>query len=277
MSKTSRDQQQAASTTSPTPRSTAASNDRPPSYSPTGTPRAGRRARTRPGPGREPSRAERYRTLIVIGAAVAAVALIGAFVFVSATKAAYSCTTIWEPEATASPAAGSTNPPGYVQPDMGRRHADVGSSVTYQYCAPASGPHDNKAGSGPIKPGLYGPDANVIPQGWIHNLEHGALVVLYTGSSAGVTPEGQKQLQAFYDTFPDSPVCGLSKGAAQEGPVIARFDQMATGYSAIVWGRVLPLQTFDTDAILNFYAAWGDQTNPEPKCAPTPSPSPSPG
>ena len=180
------------------------------------------------------------------------------------------------PQATASPAPGTTNPPGYVQPDMGRRHADFGTQVTYQYCAPASGPHDNKSGSGPIAPRLYGPDDAVIPQGWIHNLEHGALVVLYKGSSGGATPEGQKQLQAFFDAFPNSPVCDIAKGTSQ-GPVIARFDQMATDYSALVWGRVLPLETLDTNAILDFYATWGERTNPEPQCAPSASPSAAPG
>ena len=88
---------------------------------------------------------------------------------------------------------------------MGRRHVEFGTNVTYQYCAPASGSHYNKAGSGPIQPRLYGPQDTVIPQGWIHNLEHGALVVLYTGTSEGATPEGQRQLQAFYDVVPEQP------------------------------------------------------------------------
>ena len=166
---------------------------RPASLSPVGTPRVGRRAKARHRPGHEPSRLERYRTVLVAVAVVAAVALIGGFVFVSASRAAYTCTTVWAPAATASPAAGASNPPGYVQPDNGRRHVEYGAEVTYQYCAPASGPHYNKAGSGPIKPLLYGPQDSVLPQAWIHNLEHGAMIVLYTGSSEGATPEGQKQ------------------------------------------------------------------------------------
>jgi hypothetical protein len=148
--------------------------------------------------------------------------------------------------------------------------------VTYQYCAPASGSHYNQASTGPIAPRVYGPDDAVVPEGWIHNLEHGALVVLYTGSSQGATAEGQRQLQAFYDAFPNSPVCNIQKGTTQ-GPVIARMDQMATDYTAIVWGRVLPLQTWDPNAVLDFYAAWGERTNPEQQCAPITSPSPSSG
>jgi len=271
VSKESRRQQRAGSTTT-TPGAAPTTPSRPPSHSPTGTPRAGRRQHQRHTPGHEPSFLERYRTIIVAIVVVAAVSVIGAFVYTSATKAAYTCTTVWTPSPTPSPSAGMTNAPGYTQPDMGRRHVPYGTVVTYQYCAPASGYHYNQAGAGPITPRVYGPNDAVIPQGWVHNLEHGALVVLYTGSSAGATPAGQAQLQAFFDSFPNSPVCNIQKGTTQ-GPVIARFDQMATDYSALVWGRVLPLATLDTNAILEFYAAWGERTNPEPQCVPTPSPS----
>ena len=275
MSKASRRQQRTGSATqTATTQDTTTTSERPPSHSPTGTARAGRRAHPRHRAGAERSFIERYRTAIIAVVVVAAVALVGGFVFVSASSAAYTCTTIWSPSPTPSPAAGASNAPGYVQPDMGRRHVEFGAKVTYQYCAPASGSHYNKAGAGPIQPRLYGPQDTVIPQGWIHNLEHGALVVLYTGTSDGATPEGQKALQAFYDAFPNSPVCGIQKGTSQ-GPVIARFDQMATDYSAIVWGRVLPLETFDTAAILDFYETWGEKTNPEQQCTPAESPGPS--
>jgi hypothetical protein len=274
VSKESRRQQRAGHSTT-TPGTAPTTSGRAPSHGPTGTPRAGRREHPRRMPGREPSFMERYRTLLVVVVVIAAVGLIGAFVFVSATKAAYTCTTVWTPQPTPSPAAGTTNPPGYTQPDMGRRHVPYGTVVTYQYCAPASGSHYNQAGAGPIAPRLYGPEDVVIPQGWVHNLEHGALVLLYKGSSAGATPAGQQQLQAFYDSFPNSPVCNIQRGTTV-GPVIARFDQMASDYSAIVWGRVLPMTTLDTNAVLDFYAAWGEKTNPEQQCS-APSPSASPG
>ena len=65
-------------------------------------------------------------------------------------------------------------------------------------------------------------------------------------------------------------MCGTPKGVI--GPVIARFDQMSTPFQAIVWGRVLPLETFDQAKILAFWQQWGEKTNPEPQCA-APSPS----
>jgi len=231
--------------------------------------RAGRRERQRTM--YQPSFLERHRLAIIGAAGIVGVALISVFVFFSASQPAYACTTIWDPAPTPSPAAGATPALGFVQPDMGRQHAGLGDKVTYTYCAPASGSHYNKPGSaGPIPPRVYGPSDNVIPQGWIHNLEHGALVVLYTGSSSGATAEGQAQLRAFYDAFPPGPVCGTPKGVV--GPVIARFDQMSTPFQALVWGRVLFLDTFDQAKILAFWQQWGEKTNPEPQC-PKPSPS----
>jgi hypothetical protein len=214
-------------------------------------------------------------------ATIAGVALIAAFVFASASAAAYSCTTEWSPPPTASPGAGASPDLGYVQPDMGRSHVAVGSKVTYTYCPPASGSHNNASGAGPIAPRLYGPNDAAIPEGWIHNLEHGAMVIVYRGRDGdpGLTTEGQQALRALYDSFPISPVCGIAPGTSQ-GPVMARFDQMATPYAAIIWDRVLPLQTLDTAQILAFWQRWGERTNPEQQCAPpsvTPSAAPSAG
>ena len=158
---------------------------------------------------------------------------------------------------------------------MGRHHVNTGDKVTYTYCPPASGSHDNASGAGPIAPRLYGPNDVAVPDGWVHNLEHGAMVIVYRGREGdpGITSAGQDALRALFDGFPPSPVCGIAAGTSQ-GPVIARFDEMATPYAAIVWDRVLPLQTLDTAQILAFWQQWGEKTNPEPQCAP-PSASPS--
>jgi hypothetical protein len=218
---------------------------------------------------------ERYRGGVVGVAAIAGVALVAIFVFASASASAYSCTSEWSPSPTASPEAGASPSVGFVQPDMGRHHLGVGDKVTYTYCPPASGSHDNASGAGPIAPRLYGPNDSASPVGWVHNLEHGAMVIVYRGRDGdpGPTSAGQQALRTLYDGFPVSPICGIAPGTSQ-GPVIARFDQMATPYAAIVWDRVLPLQTLDTTQILAFWQQWGERTNPEPQCA-APSASPS--
>lgn len=216
---------------------------------------------------------ERFRLPIVAVAVLAAVALIGIVATQSAAQAAYGCSTRWDPVPTAAPAAGASAQPGYVQPDMGQGHPATGTKVTYTYCPPASGKHYNAAGVGPLPPRLYSPTDTVIPEGWVHNLEHGALVVLYRGDSQAATTEGQAALRTFFEGYPASPVCAIPPRTSV-GPVVARFDDMAWPMAALVWGRVLPLQSFDSAAILAFDQAYGEQTNPEQFCSP-PSASPS--
>ncbi len=194
-----------------------------PSSSRTPSSRAGRRERQRTAA--PPTFFERYRTAIIVVAALAGVALLSTFVFLSASQSAYACSTIWTPDPTASPAANATPALGYVQPDMGRQHVAVGTKVTYTYCAPASGNHFNVPGTaGPIPARVYGPNDQVLPQGWIHNLEHGGIVILYTGNGPGATADGQAQLHALYDVFPNSPVCNIPKGIDRPGHRPVRPD-----------------------------------------------------
>jgi hypothetical protein len=253
----------------------------PRSSGPSGAARAGRRDRVRVYD--RPSLFERYRTALVGVVTVAVIGLVGAFVFLSATAPAYACTTEWVPDPTPSPAPGASARLGYVQPDQGRAHgADQGQA--YTHCPPASGTHRNIQGLGPIRPGVYGPEDGALPQGWIHNLEHGALVVLYNNELA---PEsaGADMQAAFRElnaTFPVSPICGIAPG--NTGPVIARFDDMAYPYAALVWGRVLPMEEWNKDLVLEFWQTEGERTNPErqpgcpfPTSSPSPSASPSPG
>ena len=187
-----------------------------------------------------------------------------AFVFLGSTQKTYSCSTIWNPAPTASPAPGETPQLGYLQNDMGRQH-DATSSQRYTLCPPASGSHYNLAGKGPIQPRVYGPDDFTEPQGWIHNLEHGALVILYRCEGDACSDAGQQRLKDVFSSIPNSPICNTPPGGAYgPGPVITRFDEMAWPYAAIVWDRVLPLQTLDKNLVLDFYRQWGDRTDPEP-------------
>ena len=247
------------------------------STSPSGTARAGRRPRQRSYA--QPSLLERFRTPIIGVVVVALIGLVGAFVFLGASQPAYACTTEWTPDPTPTPAPGSSPRLGYVQPDQGRQHG-AESGQTYTLCPPASGTHINAVGRGPIRAGVYGPDDSgvAIPQGWIHNLEHGSLVVLYSCAQAPEACEepAQAQMRQLYSSFPDSPVCGIPPGT--ENPVFARFDDMAWPYAALVWGRVLPLDSWNPDLILEFWQTEGERTNPEraPGC-PFPTASPTPG
>jgi hypothetical protein len=233
--------------------------------------RAGRRERVRTGYYRR-SFFSRYRNWIFGIGGIAAAALLFGFLFLGATAKTYACSNIWEPKPTPSPAAGATPELGYIQPDMGRLH-NATDHQRYTNCPPASGSHYNNPGvQGPIDPNVYGPDDFTQPQGWVHNLEHGALVLLYRCEGDACSDAGQQRLKDFYQSFPSSPVCNVRPGVI--GPVVARFDEMKWPYAAIVWDRVLPLQTLDTEQVLAFFRQWGEKTNPEPQCSQA---SPSPG
>ena len=64
-------------------------------------------------------------------------------------------------------------------------------------CPPASGKHINKGnGFGPLVPKVYGPDDQSSPNGWVHNLEHGGLVLLYSCEKGACDEAGLASLHA---------------------------------------------------------------------------------
>ncbi len=128
----------------------------------------------------------------------------------------------------------------------------------------------------PIAPRLYGPTDATVPEGWIHNLEHGALVLLYRGDSDG-RDAGRpgRRCSAFYDSFPNSPVCNIQPGTIQ-GPVIARFDDMKTPFAALVWDRVLPLQIARHQGHPRVLQRTGANGRTRSRSVPRPSPSAAP-
>jgi len=249
--------------------------------------RAVRRSR-RPAP-RRATFLERYRNLLLW---IGGIAVFAGLVFVGfvapGLSPAYACVNPFEPTpapsfvapsrapvasgATPAPAV-TPPPPGYVEPDMGRNHVAVGTKVTYTWCPPASGWHYPPPG-GPIKGGLYGPNDKTVPQGWIHNMEHGAIVLLYNCTGDGCTDDGQAALRSLLARWPDSPICHFPPGALT--PVIARFDDMPYPYAALVWDTVLPMQTLDEKLLFDFYAARAERFNPENQCPQLSSPGPTP-
>ena len=248
--------------------------------------RATRRSR-RP-TGRSTTFLERNRTrLLWAGGIIVFLVLIFVGLILPSITPAYECANTfdpspapsWTPPPTAplasgaTPAPAATAPaPGFVQPDMGHNHVDVGTRVKYQWCPPASGRHYFSTGQGPIAGGFYAQGDKTIPEGWVHNLEHGAIVLLYKCPGDGCTDAGESAMQSMLARWPNSPVCNTPPGSLT--PVITRFDDMPYPYAAIVWDMVLPLQTLDEKAIFDFYAAYGEQFNPEKLCT---APSASPG
>jgi hypothetical protein len=206
---------------------------------------------------------------------VVAVLLVGgAFLFLNAAQPAYACTPVLEPEPAATAAPDATPRLGQATRDLGRAHTETGSRVTYEFCPPTSGPHYNDARVGPIPTRFYGSSDTTEPQGWIHNLEHGMMVVLYR-CPEGCDEAAQGSLAAVQGQLPASPLCGFP---ATSTVVVTRFDQLPTPYAVVVWDRVLFLPTLDMAAITTFHEQSADR-GPEPQCqdaVPGPSPSAAP-
>lgn len=244
-------------------------------------PRAGKRPRRGTLQHRQASFLERNRMRLLWGGGLAVLAVLAGMAYLNFTSPAYACETMFEPTPGPSAPAGTPNPTGsplpslaaYVESDMGRTHVSTGSFVRYLFCPPASGRHYIGTNVGPIRTAVYGPNEEALPQGWIHNLEHGGVVILYRCPGDGCTDAGQSELEALFRDWPESPICKVPPHDLS--PIVARFDDMAWPYAVLAWDIVMPLESFDRDAILAFHAAYADQTNPERLCAlPTPTPGP---
>ncbi len=107
---------------------------------------------------------------------------------------------------------------------MGNQHVQPGDKVTYPVCPPASGKHINSPGKGPIQPKVYGPGDPVVPNGWVHNLEHGGLVLLYSCAKGACDATSTQALQDFYSGFPTSAICHLPLGVDWAGRRALRPD-----------------------------------------------------
>jgi hypothetical protein len=220
---------------------------------------------------------ERYRGAILGVAVVAVLVAAGAFVFMGAAQPTYACEAILSPEAAATAAPDATPRLGQVTRDLGRAHVDTGERVRYEFCPPTSGAHWNDARFGPLPNRFYGADDKADPQGWIHNLEHGHLVVLYRCPEDGSCAAAETAMRAVQEQLPASPLCSLPAGASV---VTARFDDLPSPYAAVAWGRVLFLDTPDVAEIAAFQQQSADR-GPEPQCqnavpGATSSPTPAP-
>jgi len=117
-----------------------------------------------------------------------------------------TCDTSGQSPYSPSPPNTNSAPVGTAIDEMPHIHVPQGTRITYSHTPPTSGCHYNLgAGIAPISPGIYGPDqaAKLTPEYWVHNLEHGYVVVSYNCPSACATD--LQTLSAWYRTLaPDA-------------------------------------------------------------------------
>ncbi len=164
-----------------------------------------------------------------------------------------------------SPSASPGESLGFATRDLGRVHVRSGPN-RFEYWRPASGPHYNAAGQGPIRRNFYGPGSEQDPGGWIHNLEHGWVVVLYSCGEDGNHCPSESELaevRRFYETAPQTE--GATRCRIPNKVLVARFDRMKTRFALLAWDHVLLTNTFDVEQARRFAQQWIDSpAAPEP-------------
>jgi hypothetical protein len=135
--------------------------------------------------------------------------------------------------------------PGVAVADEGRQHVPDGSPITYRHYPPASGPHYPTA-----QP--WGVNSRAVAEGyWVHNLEHGGVVLLY--KCAGDECESiAGQIRAIYGRLPRSKF-GNTKLVATP------YERMDSPFTLVAWGRQEALPSLDEAAVAAFYRAYVDR------------------
>jgi hypothetical protein len=127
-----------------------------------------------------------------------------------------------------------------------RTHVSQGQTVTYRNRPPSSGDHyDQPAG--------YGFFQREIPTGnWVHDLEHGGIVVLYRPDLCDQSCQSQLQ-----DTYNNAPSSQLFPGTKKM--LVVPYTDMDHAIASVAWGWVDEIDAFDKDRILAFYRAHVDR------------------
>ncbi len=135
-------------------------------------------------------------------------------------------------------------------PNEGAAHVPVGRQVEYAANPPASGAHWSQAGFAPAPAGFY--EDAVDEERWVHNLEHGYIVLLYDCGDA-CAPAFLDTLRSLFDDAPPSTVFGFAK------LVIAPYDGLPGVVTAIAWDVQMHLESLDAEPLLAFYGRYLDQ------------------
>jgi len=164
------------------------------------------------------------------------------------------------PTPSPTPVPAPTQRLGFVTADLGRGHiVDQTVHVDYAYCPPGSGPHWNVARIAPVPRSFFEPEQSVAPEQWIHNLEHGFVIQLYScGADGKSCPSADEMamLKRIYDEAATSP--GATACSVPNKLIVARFDDLATRFAIVAWDRTLLTDTLDVEQSKTFAQQWID-------------------
>jgi hypothetical protein len=131
-------------------------------------------------------------------------------------------------------------------------HIDPSTQWTYKFYPPTSGPHYSVAGSAPV---AWGTVDNLVEGQFVHNLEHGGIVVLYNCPSGSDCTTLKDQLTNYVKNLaPIEPTYGEPK------MVMTPYSHgMQKKVALVAWHYIEFLDAYDQNAITQFYENHVDQ------------------
>lgn len=161
-----------------------------------------------------------------------------------------------------SPAASAQQHVGEQVPLETASHIPPGSQARYLTNPPNSGAHYSIRGEAPLPWGFYA--RPYPPEDWVHNLEHGGVVILYvcpqpqpTGGATLVEtdlscPDSQSPVQDFMSSAPPEALFNEVKIVATPYAVPGHR------FAIVAWGWRLFMDTWDSSLAEKFYEAHVD-------------------
>ena len=145
---------------------------------------------------------------------------------------------------------------GFGLPEYGRAapseggvgvHLPAGAPLPQRNRPPSSGPHDGARAA-------YAVSTEPVPPGqWLHALEHGGIVVLYECAD----PDDCRSVASDLETTVYGPARAGRFG--ERKLVVTPYQDLATPFAVLAWGRIMELETLDADRILAFYDRYVDR------------------
>lgn len=145
-------------------------------------------------------------------------------------------------------------------PLMDAVHVPIGTSIEWDSNPPSSGPHF------PIW-AAYQAYTTPVPRGYyVHDEEHGGVVLLYTCSDPAGCPQVAAALQSVSDSLPDDPLCTGAGEGVRVRTVITPDPLLDVPVAAAAWGWVYRAQCVDLPTLKAFAQQHYGQ-GPEVLCA----------
>ena len=139
-------------------------------------------------------------------------------------------------------------------------HVPIGTDITWDSNPPSSGSHY------PIW-AAYQAYTSPVPRGYyVHDEEHGGIILLYNCPDDGGCPDVAAALQSVSDAIPDDPLCAAAGQGVRVRTVITPDPLIDVPVAAAAWGWVYKAQCVDLPTLTAFALQHYGQ-GPEVLCA----------